>query len=330
MREMETLVASLRQVADRQRAGFFQPDTSSVSEYEASTAHYRRELRGMLGWPLTEQIERPSAPAETIPVGEDVLGTITRLWVPTLPGVSSYGVLFLPKGPGPFPLMLCQHGGGGTPELCSGLWGDTFNYNDMVSRARRRGFAAFAPQLQIWGKEFEPDNQRELYNRSLVQVGGSIVSLEIFRLMRCIDYLVTIPQIDGSRIGMMGLSYGGFYTLFTAAIDTRIKAALASCFVNDRYTYNWHDWVWFGSAKRFLDAEVAQLICPRPLWIEAGRNDPIFTPVGATAQAARIAETYASLGIAGRFHYREFDGVHELDTDESGFDFLCAAVRGEV
>ncbi|WP_438983966.1 hypothetical protein [Vulcanococcus sp.] len=33
---------------------------------------------------------------------------------------------------------------------------------------------------------------------------------------------------------MMGFSYGGFYTLYTSALDQRIKAAVVSGFFNDR------------------------------------------------------------------------------------------------
>ena len=329
MREMETLIAERRAVADGQRAAFFRPDVSSVSAYETSSAAYRRQLCAMLGWPLSPFAPPPGdAVAETTLVGEDDLGTISRVWIPTLPGVATYGLFFLPKGLGPFPLVICQHGGVGTPELCAGLWGSSANYNDMVLRVRRRGCAVLAPQLQLWDKRFEPDPQRELFNRSLVQVGGSIAALEILRLIRCIDYLVTLSQIDAAQIGMIGLSYGGFYTLFASAIETRIKAAVSSCFVNDRYCHNWHDWMWLGSAQQFLDAEVAQLICPRRLWIEVGQKDPMFPVAGATPVAAKIAETYAKLGIAERFVYREFEGEHELDRNDAGIEFLCAAIRG--
>ncbi len=332
-RELDGLILSLRAKADQRRAAFFRPDTTSLPAYQASTVAYRRKLRALLGWPLRPRPDvRTPARAEIIPVGEDHLGTITRLWISTLPGVATYGVLFIPQahgphGPGPFPLVISQHGGGGTPELCSGLWGSSANYNDMTRRVLRRGCAVFAPQLHLWNEAYQPRPQREEFNRSLVQLGGSMAALEVFRLQRCLDYLVTRPEIDGQRIGMIGLSYGGFYTLLTAALDLRIKAALSSCFLNNRYVYNWHDWVWRGSALKFLDAEMGQLICPRHLWIEVGRSDNLFAIQHVGSEAAKIAATYAKLDRSDHFHLREFDGGHELDRSDDGVEFLCAALE---
>ena len=78
-------------------------------------------------------------------------------------------------------------------------------------------------------------------------------------------------DIDGDRIGMIGLSYGGFYTLFAAALDVRIGAAVSSCFFNNRKMYDFVDWVWFNAANQFMDAEVGALVCPRPLYVEVVR-----------------------------------------------------------
>ena len=75
---------------------------------------------------------------------------------------------------------------------------------------------------------------------------------------------------------MIGLSYGGFYTLYLTALDKRIKAALCSCYYNDRTYYSNSDWSWFGSANMFEDAEVASLIFPRKLWIQVADNDELF------------------------------------------------------
>jgi dienelactone hydrolase len=44
---------------------------------------------------------------------------------------------------------------------------------------------------------------------------------------RLIDYLVSRPDIDSTRIGMLGLSLGGMMTFTLSAVDSRIKAAVA-------------------------------------------------------------------------------------------------------
>ena len=50
--------------------------------------------------------------------------------------------------------------------------------------------------------------------------------------MRAVDFLEARPAVDPARIGCLGISGGGMITLFTAALDTRIKAALVSGYLN--------------------------------------------------------------------------------------------------
>lgn len=52
-----------------------------------------------------------------------------------------------------------------------------------------------------------------------------------------------MPTVDSNKTGMVGLSYVGFYTLYIAALDTRIKAAVSCSFFNDRDRYPWSDLV---------------------------------------------------------------------------------------
>ena len=147
--------------------------------------------------------------------------------------------------------------------------------------------------------------------------------MELTCLQRALDALTARPDIDGARVGMIGLSYGGFHTLFAAAADPRIRVAVSSCFFNDRRKYGRTDWGWFNAANTFFDAEVAGLVCPRALYIEMGENDPLITVEGARREAPKVRAIYERLGIPERFCYHEHPGVHELDMVDGGIDFLC-------
>ena len=327
--EVHALVRREQRKADRRRSRFFAPDLMSVAGYESSVCEYRKELVQMLGWPLTEAVRDGIPSASIKAVGEDTLGRIARVWVETLPGVHTYGLFFRPRGKGPFPLVVSQHGGLGTPELCSGFFGSG-NYNDMTRRVLRRGVAVFAPQLLLWGPDtFGPKYDKDAIDRRLKQLGGSLAALELHRISRALDYFAGQKDIDPARIGMIGLSYGGFYTLFAAALDPRIRVAISSCFFNDRKTYDFPDWSWFGSAHRFLDAEVGALVCPRPLYIEVGKKDELFDVRRARPEARRLAAIYRKLGVSERFRYKEHDGGHELDRADDGVDFLCQHLQGK-
>jgi dienelactone hydrolase len=209
----------------------------------------------------------------------------------------------------------------GTMDLISGLRGDSANYNDIVDRLRRRNVAVCVPQLMLWGQNVDPPVDH-LLDRRFRHLGGSLASLELLRLRRIIDCLAILPEIDSTRIGMAGLSYGGMFTLYLAALDPRVKSALVSCFFNDRFRYNWEDMVWSGAANHYLDPEVAAMVCPRPLWIENGLRDDVFE-IGRVADLAdEVAARYDALGLGDRFHYAEWNMGHEFHSGDDGIDFL--------
>lgn len=325
--EILELIEERKKDADYNRARYFTPDFSSIESYMESTCAYRNEFIKMLGWPLTQYSNAlPKPEAEIEFVAEDDFGKIYRLNIRAMPKVNTYGILFLPKGNGPFPLIIAQHGGLGTPELCSGFFGSD-NYNDMTRRVLKNGVAVFCPQLLLWADEFGPEYNRQTIDQQLKQLGGSITALEIFKIRRSIDYFLTREDIIHNQIGMIGLSYGGFYTLFTTAVDLRIQAALSSCFFNNRHIYGWHDWTWFNSANTFFDAEVCALICPRPLYIEVAKNDELFDVKYAAPEYKKVMRIYEQLGVSQSLKYKEFNGVHELDKDNEGISFICNKIK---
>ncbi|NLF01939.1 MAG: prolyl oligopeptidase family serine peptidase [Anaerolineales bacterium] len=309
------------QEADDRRTVFFQPDVSSPVSYEASLGPYRQRLRAMLGWPLTLPAASSLPSVRELSVGEDALGRIMRMWIEVVPGLETYGLLFLPHGAGPHALVISQHGGGGTPELCSDFFGSA-NYNDMSRRVLRQGIAVFAPQLLRWTETFGAPHDFLQIDRWMKQLGGSLAALELLCLQRSVDALAARPDIDASRIGMIGLSYGGFHTLFAAALDTRIRVAISSCFFSNRRTYAWGDWVWKDAASHFFDAEVAALVCPRWLYVEVGARDELFDVRLAEPEAEKVRAVFTRLGIPERFVFRQHPGGHELGTSSEPITFL--------
>lgn len=318
---VKALLSRERDAANAERQAAFCPDLSSPECYAASLAPYRQTLTQMLGWPLTKP--SPAISSECDLLEEDELGRIYRVRVQLLPQVKTYSLLFLPQTMGTYPLVIAQHGGLGSPELAAGLiGGDSANYNEMIRGLRTRGIAVFAPQLLVWASGQEPAFDQNLLDREFRHLGGSRAAFDLCQLKASFNWLVTHPEIDPERISMAGLSYGGFYTLFFAALEPRIRAVVSSCFVNDRYRYNWEDLVWTGSARRFLDSEVARMICPRPLFLEAGNHDDVFNADGFPEPAAEVTETYHKLGIADHCRVRLHSGGHEFDPDGEALRFL--------
>jgi len=321
--ELNALMEKRKAASHEVRRAFFQPDTSSEQAYWFSVEGYRQQYLSMLGWPLSPWEKSWDAPVEEEFVAGDDLGTIWRLRIPVIEGLHTYGILFVPRGEGPHPLVITQHGGLGTPERVGGFFGSA-NYNDMVRRVLRRGAMCFAPQLYLWKDEFGPalDRDSGITEHWLKMLGGSFAALEVRMIMASIDALCRRADVDADRVGMLGLSYGGLYTTLTAAADTRIKVACSSCAFNDTLDVKMKDWGWFDSAGRFSLVEIAKLTCPRPLYLEVGDKDELFAASRAVELAPEIAETYRALNIEESFCFRVFDGVHELSTENDPVDFL--------
>jgi hypothetical protein len=126
----------------------------------------------------------------------------------------------------------------------------------------------------------------------------------------------------------VGLSYGGFYTLYATAVDTRIRSAMSCSWFNTRDAYPWPDWTWQNAAELYDDAEIACLVYPRRLCLEIGTRDELFAPEGGRASFARITELCHSVGTDW-VELIEFDGKHEFCLDNTPIKRLIADLKGE-
>lgn len=224
-------------------------------------------------------------------------------------------------------LIFALHGGWGSPELATGIYIDSANYNRFATRLVTEDTMVFVPQLLLWNKEtYATDYDRENLNRRLVQQGGSITALELFLLMRCADYFSALKDADKNKLGVAGLSYGGMYALYLGAADKRFKAVYSSCWFNDRAKYDWHDYVYFNAENEFFDTEVASLVLPRKLFIDVGDSDPLFRLEYGEKERARLKEYARKTGNEKNLRLRTFCGEHEFDKDDGTIKEFLAEI----
>ena len=274
---------------------------------------YRDDFKKMLGWPLVDH--KASGLPEVISekLSDEDGYSIYRMQFEILPGLKMTGLFFKADGEEKRPLVIVQHGGRGTPELISDFYRDTENYNDMLHMVRKHGVHAFAPQLLLWRDEFNVEYDRKAIDARLKRVGSSITAVEVHGITRILDYFEVQSYV--SVFGMVGLSYGGFYTLFTAAIDTRIKSSISCSWFNQRDAYPWIDWTWFGAAEKFDDAEIACLVYPRKLCIEIGDQDELFDCKFGVESFEKLKNICRNVG-SNWVDFIVFNGVHEFFKDD--------------
>lgn len=168
-----------------------------------------------------------------------------------------------------------------------------------------------------------PGANRELLDKKLKFLGTSIIGIEIQKIIESTKTLAKErPEIDATRIGMTGLSWGGFFTMYTTALWPFIKVAIPASYFQDSEVELKKavadnskmppERLIFSGIGHF---QAIGLICPRPCMVQLGENDGLFNMDEAKKEAGRSAEFYKKLGIGDRFEFNTHKGGHEFEIE---------------
>lgn len=143
-----------------------------------------------------------------------------KLRYEVVPGLDATAVLYAPE-----PL----HGMAPAILVVMGHWldrGNTmeFNQKQCINYALR-GAVVLNPNWIGMG-ELDQKGNEHYFGAHLDLVGANGVGLFYLAMRRCLDYLCQIPHVDVERIGMTGLSGGGWQTIVLSSLDKRIRAAI--------------------------------------------------------------------------------------------------------
>jgi hypothetical protein len=234
----------------------------------------------------------------------------------------------------PGPAVLAQHGHGPGKDEVVGLteFGDEGSPpNDYGHQLALRGYVVLAPDLRTFGEraDWNPPNiySCDHSNMHASMLGQSVLALDLWDLARGLDLLAADPLVDERRLGVVGLSQGGTCTLFLAAWDRRVRAAVVSGYFNQWGVCAAIPWNMCGSqvlpgvAGALDHVELGALIAPRALLIESGTDDGIFPAATTKEQHARLAGVYAALGRGERLELDQFEGGHRWH-GELAYPFL--------
>ncbi len=221
----------------------------------------------------------------------------------------------------PGPAVLAVHGHGPGKSRVCGLDPEAAPGNDYAVALARRGYVVLAPDLRAFGEraDWNPPDHYGCDTNLVHQVmsGWSPLTQNLWDLFRCLDVLESHPLVDPARMGMVGFSYGGTMTLFGAALDTRVRAAVVSGYFSswaESHKVPWNmcgSQVLFGMLGQMEHADLGALIAPRPLLVESGREDLLFPVASAEASVARLRRLYELDGAGERLAHDIFDGEHQ-------------------
>ncbi len=106
---------------------------------------------------------------------------------------------------------------------------ESFSLGGLVTKALlKSGFAVMICDAVYHGeRNFENEFSGPPHPFDYPNTGRQMIIQTAVEYRRAMDYLGTRRDIDTTRIGMMGISMGGFITFALSSIDPRIKSSIA-------------------------------------------------------------------------------------------------------
>jgi len=324
---------------------------TSQSDWKAKTEDIRARILSVLG----------TAPAGTPDLDPEVLeevredGYVRRLVRYTSePDERVPAYVLIPEGQkAPAPAALCLHQtiAEGKRETV-GLLQDT--HKAYALHLVRRGYVCIAPDHLAAGERIPPG--LDAYDTSAFyprHPHWSAVGKAIWDARRAVDYLTTLPEVDPTRIGVIGNSLGGHGAFFAAAFDERLNACVSNCGVStfsgspNPLAWARDRWYVYFPALRpvFLENrrppfdmhEFAALIAPRAFLTISSLTDESM-PVNPDALqefAAQLSRLYQFIGARGKFAWFYHDRGHSYPPEARALaykwlDEMLGLRRGEA
>jgi len=304
----EYLVRATAEAAEK-RASLWNPDFSSVQAYETSIAPNRKHLRRIIGAvdrrvKVCELRIVAATPASAEVAHGHAFKVYAVRWSVCDPPVGDSsplegeGLLLEPLSAAVARVVAVPEADW-TPEALVGLTSEVPSGAQFARRLAESGCQVIVPVLTnrrddwsgIAGVKMTNLPHREWIYRMAFEVGRHVIGLEVQKILAAVDWFEHENQHRPLPVGVFGYGEGGLLAFYAAALDPRLKAAAVSGYFQSRQEL-WKEPIYrdvWGLVREFGDAEIAGLIAPRALIVEACSVPRVEGPPAAKENRANSA-----------------------------------------
>jgi hypothetical protein len=155
--------------------------------------------------------------------------------------------------------------------------------------------------------------------KEMLWKGQVLWGMMVYDSLRGIDYLVSRPEVDASRIATLGLSMGSTMAWWVAALDQRVKVTIDICCLTDFQALmeagnlKGHGIYYYVPSllKHFTTAQINALIAPRAHLSLAGNLDALTPPAGLERIDRELKKVYAAAGRPDNWKLLRYDAGHQ-------------------
>ena len=291
------------------RKSLWKHDYRSVADYNVSVASNRDRFREIIG-AMDPRVE-PNSPQilETVSTPGPIAQTKNykiypirwRAFDPVVEGFAGLdveGLLLEPSQP-PVARVVAVPDADWSPEMLAGLAPGVPPTAQFARRLVENGCQVIVPFVinradtfsGIPGIQMTNQPHREWIYRMAYEAGHHVIGFEVQGILATVDWFAAENKSRPIPIGIMGYGEGGLLALYSAAIDQRIDVSVVSGYFQPRENL-WKEPIYrdlWGLVQEFGDAELASLIAPRRLIIEASQGPRVDGPPPVTEEHKQAA-----------------------------------------
>jgi len=241
--------------------------------------------------------------------------TVQNIIFQTRPGIYATANLYIPDGKGKFPAVLLMMG-----HSFNGRFYERYQY--VAISLVLQGYVVLG--IDPWGAgerttihgQFEDHGDENNLGSCLLDLGETLMGMQLTDNIRAVDLLCSLPFVDAQKLGATGSSGGGNQSIWLAALDERITAAVPVVSAGTFEAYMLGSpcicEVFPAGLNLTEEAGILALIAPRALMMinHSKDHNPAFNPREMLTSFEKTKPVYRMLSAESNIANKIFDLPH--------------------